>query len=138
MSKTLAHGAKLLVGDGEVQEEFTEVPYIGAIGWDVPDAELVDVTTHTETSHEELPGLDGIVDIAVPITWDPSEPTHIAIRDKAQDHDPGNWQILTNSGTTLQFSARIRSRKLALGIINKAEEFTFSLRVYSFTAAVDA
>lgn len=138
MAKTLAHGVQLLMGDGGSPEGFDEVPYVQSIEYPEPDAELIDVTTHTEDYHEELPGLPEVYELGVTLVWDVDEVMHTTIRDLANDHDASNWQIITNSGTTFQFSARVRGRSFSLDPINKAETFSFKLRVYDVEDASDA
>jgi hypothetical protein len=138
MSRTLAHGATLYLGDAEEPEGFDSVPYIGAIDVPVPDLEIADITSHTDDYHEELEGIQEIADMDVPITWDAAEPTHVEIRDLARDGAARNWKVVTNSGTTLAFPAKVRSRALALGLINKAEEFKFKLHITGAMVITDA
>jgi hypothetical protein len=139
MAKTLAHGCQLLMGDGATPTEgFDDVPNVSAIEYPHQDAELVDVTTHTEDAREEIAGLPEIYELGVTLVWDVAETTHVAIRDVAVDAEASNWQIITKSGTTFQFAARVRARSFALDPINKAETMSFKLRVYSVEAPADA
>lgn len=130
MARMLAHGAVLYLGDGATPvETFDPVPWLGTIAFIFPDAELADITSHDDEFHEELPGMQEIVEIDVPITWDLAQATHTTIQALAITHDPSNWKVVTASGSTIAFPARVRSRELALGIVNQAEQFKFKLRV---------
>jgi len=45
---------------------------------------------------------------------------------------------VTVSGSTLAFPAKVRSRELALGVVNQAEQFKFKLRIVGLVVVTDA
>lgn len=106
----LAQGTKILMGDGQPTETFTEIPAQGDIEYNPPQPEQLDATNHDSTDREYLPGLgaDGELTSDVQVDFD-NQPMQLALRDKHGVAAPTNFKMVMpdTRQTTSTFAATV-------------------------------
>jgi hypothetical protein len=109
MSKTLALGTELAMGDGATPEVFTKIPLTSQISVGPPVKAKVDVTNNDSTDREYIQGLGEDGEATLTIIWDSDEPQLFAFLALQQVTTPTNFRITLpdTAGTLMNFSATV-------------------------------
>ena len=127
-----AFGTKLQIGDGEEEEEFTDIAEITRLRGPNLAGETVEVTSHSSADawKEYIPTILSAGDVTADLNYVPSDTNHQALITALMGRTKTNFNIITpgTSNTTWAFSAYVAAFNIEENV-NGALTAAITLRV---------